>query len=68
MNYCGKIIYFRFLFDQFPCVNCISPAALAQILREAGESMTSMQTVLNRYVSLLETNTPEVCQSCTSNM
>lgn len=36
-----------------------SPAAFAQILREAGESMTSMQTVLNRYVSLLEANTAE---------
>lgn len=55
-------MYFLFFFDQYPSVNCISPAALAQILREAGESMTSMQTAINRYVSLLETNTPEVCQ------
>ena len=37
-----------------------SPAALAEILKEAGESMTSIQTAMNRYVSLLEANTPEV--------
>ena len=37
-----------------------SPAALAQILREVRESMTSMQTVLDRYASLLDTNRPEV--------
>lgn len=36
-----------------------SPEALAQILREVGESMTSMQTAMNRYVSLLGTNSPE---------
>lgn len=36
-----------------------SPAALAEILKEAGESMTSIQTAMNRYVSLLEANTPE---------
>ena len=38
----------------------ISPEALAQILRETGESMASMQTALNRYVALLQANTPEV--------
>lgn len=36
-----------------------SPAALAQILREASDSMTSMQTLLGRYASLLDTNRPE---------
>ncbi|KAL9989019.1 hypothetical protein ACROYT_G003526 [Oculina patagonica] len=36
-----------------------SPTALAQILREARDSMTSMQTALDRYSSLLDTNTPE---------
>ena len=39
-----------------------SPTALAQILREARDSMTSMQTALDRYASLLDTNTPEVLQ------
>ena len=37
-----------------------SPAGLAEILREAGKSMTTMQTALDQYVSHLETNTPEV--------
>ena len=37
-----------------------SPAALAQILREARDAMTSMQTVLDRYASLLDTDRPEV--------
>lgn len=36
-----------------------SPEALAQILRETGESMASMQTAINRYVALLQANTPE---------
>lgn len=43
-----------------------SPAALAEILKEAGESMTSIQTAMNRYVSLLEANTPEVGVQTTS--
>lgn len=36
-----------------------SPEALAQILRETAESMASMQTAINRYVALLQANTPE---------
>ena len=45
-----------YLFWLFPD----SPSALAQILREARDSMTSMQTALDRYASLLDTNRPEV--------
>ena len=37
-----------------------SPAALAEVLRDARDSMTSMQTVLDRYASLLDSNSPEV--------
>lgn len=39
--------------------NLSSPAALAEILRDARDSMTSMQTTLDRYASLLDTNSPE---------
>lgn len=39
--------------------NLSSPAALAEVLRDARDSMTSMQTVLDRYASLLDSNSPE---------
>lgn len=50
---CQNLKFVRFFF-------LISPEALAQILRETGESMASMQTAINRYVALLQANTPEV--------
>ena len=64
-------VLFLEIFNRFSTV-CIyllllfSPAALAEILKEAGESMTSIQTAMNRYVSLLEANTPEVGVQTTS--
>lgn len=39
--------------------NLSSPAALAEVLRDARDSMTTMQTVLDRYASLLDSNSPE---------
>ena len=51
---CHNFKFVRFFFF------LISPEALAQILRETGESMASMQTAINRYVALLQANNPEV--------
>lgn len=56
----AKVMWFFFL-NHFPN----SPTALAQILREARDSMTSMQTALDRYSTLLDTNTPEVSKFTT---
>ena len=58
--------FFAFVFDHFT-VQLNSPAGLAEILREAENSMTTMQTALNRYVSHLETNTPEVSLAVLTN-
>ena len=52
-EFCFDCVYSNFFFFN-------SPAALAEVLRDARDSMTSMQTVLDRYASLLDSNSPEV--------